>query len=213
MAFLGARMRLEIKTDFRAVQRKLDQLEQSVRDRVTARILNRTADIAKTAASKEIRSEYNLSAAKVRERLVVQRARPIAGKLVVALIARGSKPGKRAMNLIHFVERSTSLADARRRKKNETLRQLHVQIKRRGGKKPLGPYAFIGNRGRTVFTRRSPTGAISRRLPIYSLQTIDMPQMFNAKRINAALVRTIRERLPQVAEREIRFELSRLGLG
>ncbi len=193
-------MRLEIKTDFRAVQRKLDQLEQGVRDRVTARMLNRTADIAKTAASKEIRSEYNLSAAKVRERLVVQRARPIAGKLVVALIARGSKPGKRAMNVTAFAARQT--------KKGAT-----VKIKRVGPRKiPRPDWAInapfiLAVPGRPVVARHAPG-----RTKLRGVQTIDVPQMFNARKINNALVRTIRERLPQVAEREIRFELSRLGL-
>lgn len=190
-------MRLEVKTDFRDVQRKLDRLDASVRDKVAARILNRTADIAKTAASKEIRAEYNLTAAKVRERLVVQRARPIAGRLSVALVARGSGPGKRAMNVTAFAARQT--------KKGAT-----VKIKRAGPRKiPRPEWAInapfiLAVKGRPVVARYAPG-----RNKLRGVQTIDVPQMFNARKINATLLRTIRERMPQVADREIKFELSR----
>lgn len=191
-------MRIEVKTDFRDVERKLAKLQMATRDKVTARILNRTADIAKTAASREIRSEYNLSAATVRERLVVQRARPIAGRLHVALIARGSRPGKRAMNVTAF--------DARQTKRGAT-----VKIKRGGARKIPRPSWAINApfilpvKGRPVVARYAPG-----RTKLRGVQTIDVPQMFNARKINNALLRTIRERLPQVADREIRFELSRI---
>ena len=62
-------MRLTIETNFPAVQRQLDTLRAEVADKAAARAVNKTADQAKTAMSKEIRAEFNISAAKVKEKL------------------------------------------------------------------------------------------------------------------------------------------------
>ena len=82
---------------------------------------------------------------------------------------------------------------------------LSVKIRRNGGRKVL-KQGFIGNKGRTAFERVGKA-----RLPIKPLQTIDVPQMFNTKRINAKVVALIRERFPAIAEREVRFYLQRFN--
>lgn len=190
-------MRIQITTDFSAVQRRLNQLAEGIRNRVTARVLNRTAEIAKTDASRSIRATYNLSAAKIRERLVIYRARPVANKLSVALIARGSRPGSRAMNVTAFAARQT--------KKGAT-----IKIKRAGPRRRPQPEwainaAFILNvPGRPVVARYTEG-----RNKLRGVTTIDVPQMFTSRAINRALRRTIRDHLPKIADREIRFELSR----
>ena len=46
------------------------------------------------------------------------------------------------------------------------------------------------------------------RLPITAVQTIDVPQMFNQRRINAAVVRTMLARFPAIFEREASFAIS-----
>ena len=76
---------------------------------------------------------------------------------------------------------------------------MQFKIKRVGGKKVITG-AFVGNNGRTVFIRTTDN-----RLPIKALQTIDVGQMFNTKRINAVVVRTLREKFPEVFEREARY--------
>lgn len=203
-------IKFDVKTNFSGVQKSLQELETAVADRVIVRSLNRTAEIAKTAANKEIRSDYNISAEKVRNQLLVSKARITGRKLMVTLEAVGTKKGKRAINLIAFAERSVSLSEAKRRKKKGTLGQIAVKIKKGGRKKLLGQYAFIGNKGRTIFTRKIGS-SVSGRLPIAPLVTIDVPQMFNQRRINSVLINTIESRFPVVFERELKFELARIG--
>jgi hypothetical protein len=61
---------------------------------------------------------------------------------------------------------------------------------------------FMGNKGRTAFER---VGA--KRLPIKPLQTIDVPQMFNTRRINLRVRKRIEQELPELMRRELRFLL------
>ena len=86
------------------------------------------------------------------------------------------------------------------------FRKLRVKVKR-GSTKPL-PGAFIGNKGRTVFRRVG-----KKRLPIEPVQTIDVAQMFNTRRINEVVLATINARLPEIFEREAAFYLQRFNRG
>ncbi len=201
---------IEIKAEFGSVLRQLDGLQKAVGDRVIARTLNRIGDGTKTQATREIASEFNITQAKVRERILVRKAFAKAGKLTVTVEVQG-RGKKRSLNLIEFVEKSTSFAEARKRRKAGTLGQLYVKVTRKGAKKPLGKYAFIGNKGRTVFTRRQASGAVSGRLPIRPLQVIDVGQMFNAKRVNSRLLANIRAKFPVEFERQLSYELRRIG--
>ena len=119
------------------------------------------------------------------------------------------------MNIIAFVERSVTMAQARKRMRageggTHTLKhgtkvrqalELRFQIKRGGGKKMIKG-AFIGNKGRTVFIREG-----KERTPIRALSTIDVPQMFNAQRINAPVRKVMIERFPAAFKRELRSVL------
>ena len=67
-------MKFDIKTNFPDVQRALIQLRTDVASKATASALNRTVAQAKTAMSREIRAEFNLSAGKVNESLRITRA-------------------------------------------------------------------------------------------------------------------------------------------
>jgi len=177
-------MKLSIETNFKDVARQLKTLQADIASKATASALNKTVAQAKTAMGREITSEFNISAADVREKLRIKRATARGGLVnIEAVLEAATKNGRgRGLNLIRFLERSTSLAQARKRGKAGTLNQLHVQIKRTGGRKAL-PGAFIGNKGRTVFVRVG-----KERLPIKALTTIDVAQMFNTKRINAKVV-------------------------
>jgi len=93
------------------------------------------------------------------------------------------------------------LAEARRRSRRGTMNQLHFQIKRAGGKKMIKG-AFIGNKGRTVFIREG-----RERLPIKALATIDVPQMFNARRINSIVRAVMLKRFETNFRRELRAVL------
>ncbi len=181
------------------ITRKLNCIQRGLGDRAAAMALNKTASKARTEMTRAITSEYNLRASEVRARLRILRAR--RGRLVAQLDPfAGGRPG-RSMNVIRFLERKVTLAEARRRRRSGTQNVLRFRIKRRGGVKII-PGAFIGNRGRTVFRRVGRT-----RLPIEPVQTIDVPQMFNARRINVRVIARIRRELPVEMERAVRHVL------
>lgn len=204
----GDGVKLSIETNFRDVARQLKTLQQDIATKATASALNKVVAQAKTAMGREITREFNLPAAEVREKLRIRRATARGGLVAIEAVLEASRKAKgRGLNLIRFLEKSTSLAQARNRGKAGTLNQLHVQIKRTGGRKALGS-AFIGNKGRTVFVREGKA-----RLPIKALTTIDVAQMFNTKRINAKVVQLIQQRFPAIFSNEVRFFTARFNAG
>ena len=68
------------------------------------------------------------------------------------------------------------------------------------------PGAFLINGGKTVMIREGKS-----RLPIKALQTIDVAQMFNTKRINAKVVQLIEERFPGIFANDVKFFVSRFN--
>jgi len=195
-------MQLTIETNFPQVEAQLKRLREDIGKRTLASAINKTIDQAKVQMQREIAAEFNVTSGFVRERLRVRRA-SAKGLTIEAELIGGRGDRRRAMNIIHFVEKSVSLATARRRAKAGTLKTLHVKVKRKGGSKPLAG-AFIGNKGRTVFEREGDA-----RLPIRPVQVIDVPQMFNTRRINQAVVAKILAKFPELFEREARFYTER----
>jgi hypothetical protein len=200
-------MQLSIKTDFASVERQLNALQRDIADRARYSGLGKVARQARTAMSREIRSEYALTAGEVNERLKVQLPRLSKGQFLIEakLTGRGRAGKGRSMNVIRFVEKSISLAQARKRIKageGKSGRALDVRVKiRKGGQAKVIKGAFIGNKGRTVFIRAD--GA--KRLPIKGVQTIDVPQMFNARKTKGKVIELIRRQLPIVMQREIGY--------
>lgn len=193
---------LSIKTDFKDVQRSLDRLSLDLQKRVVPAALNKVAAKAKTEMKQQITGEYNLKSAEVNERLRVIKAGRSLNQWLAVLDPFASRKRGRSLNMIHFLENKTTLAEAKRRKSGGTVNQLHFKIKRVGGKK-LVEGAFIGNKGRTVFVRTSGD-----RLPIKALSTIDVPQMFNTKRIQSKVLARIEKELQVEFDRAIAAALS-----
>jgi hypothetical protein len=212
-------VQITVRHNFADVQHRLDSLQAGIRDAALASSINKTLDIAKTAMVRGITSEFNVKAGYVRERLRVIRASRKGGSTfsIVGTLDGSGKRGRSA-NIIAFVERSTSFAQAKKRRKAGTLNQLFVKVKRAGGVKPLRN-AFIGNKGRTVFERIPGTTMGSRARysgtkhaeQIKPVQVIDVPQMFNTKRINQAVVATLRARFPLIFDRDVRFYTDRFS--
>lgn len=196
---------LTIKSDFKNVQASLAKLSRDIEGRVISAALNKVAAKAKTEMTRAITSEFNLKAAEVSSRLRIVRAnRNVKNwRVILDPFASGNfaKRGS-SLNLIRFVEKSVTLAEGRRRAKAGAKNKLYFQIKKAGGKKPVTG-AFIGNQGRTVFVR---TGTA--RLPIKALSTIDVPQMFNTKRINARVMARIKQEIPIEFNRAIKAALA-----
>lgn len=186
-------MQLTISTNFPQVQAALERLHKDVGSQALARALNRTTEQAKTAMSREIRAEFNMPASTVNQSLRISRAR-FSGRSVKleASLQSISRPGKRSLNLAHFAAR-------------QTRQGVTFKVKRQGPRKMI-PGAFLINGGKTVMIREGRT-----RLPIKALQTIDVAQMFNTKRINAKVIQMIRDKFPTIFEREAKFYLDRFN--
>lgn len=199
-------MKFDIRDNFAEVKRALAQAHTDIRDKAMARALNRTAEQGQTQMIRGISREFNIPQSEVRSAIRISRAKPGSGGtfLTVDIEALQRKRG-RGFNVIRFVEKKTTLAQAKKRRKAGTINQLHFQIKRSGGKQLISG-AFIGNKGRTVFKREG-----KERLPIKAVTTIDVAQMFNTKRINQQVVKFMLDKFPSVLDREIAFYTKRLG--
>jgi hypothetical protein len=198
-------VRIDISHNFPAVQRQLQQLREEIRERAAMSAVNKTVAKAKTNMTREISREFNVQQAKVRDQLKIDRAKFVGGKAVITAVLDGSSGKRRGINLIAFVEKSVSLAQAKKRAKAGVLDQLHFQIKRKGAKVVI-PGAFIGNKGRTVFRRVGKA-----RLPIKALSTIGIEQMFNTRRINSVVVRALERDFPEIFAHEAKYYTDRFN--
>ena len=197
-------MRITIETNFPQVQRALQGLQREVADKATARALNATIAQARTQMSREIRREYMVDTRFIGQRLRIKRATFFNGRLgLEAALDAQDKP--RSANVMRFGAKKVKDG-------------VSVKIKR-GGQRQLIRNAFIGNKGRTVFGRVAGTKMASRigskgakhREQIEPVQTVDVPQMFNARRIKAAVVAAMEARFPAIFERELAFLLGRFN--
>lgn len=204
---------ISMRHNFPAVAAKLDQVAGDIGNKAMVRALNTTIDQGKTQMARSISQEFRITVGKTKERLAVRKASAKSDALRFEAVLEASRRGQgRSMNLIAFVERQVTLAQARKRMKageggTQTLRsggsiqkalQIRFQVKRSGGAKVI-PGAFIGNKGRTLFIRQGKD-----RTPIQALNTIDVPQMFNTKRINGAVRKVMLERFEANFNRELR---------
>jgi hypothetical protein len=199
----GEVMQVTVSANFTGLQRKLDQLSGSLQQRVAPAALNKVGPKARTAMVRQITSEFNIRQDEVRSRLRLKKATRGADDWFVILDPFASRRRKgTSINLIRFVEKSVTLAEAKRRKKTGTVNQLYFKIKKRGKRVTLSG-AFIATNKRTggtaVFTRVG-----KERLPIQPKQTIDIPQMFNTKRIQAEVIKVIERELPIEFNRAIK---------
>jgi hypothetical protein len=185
-----------VKHNFPEVQRMLDELQRDVALQATTRAINRTLDQGKTRMIRAITAEYNIKASAVRESLRVRGASRKAGLYAIEGFLESPSKAGRSRNLIHFGAKQTSTG-------------VQVQIKRVGPKKIIRG-AFIAKKdnqyGGVVFIRSGRS-----RLPIETKQTIDVGQMFNAKRVNELVVRFMQDKFPEVFEREAKFYTDRFN--
>ena len=108
-------MQIKISTNFPQIQRQLETMRQDIADKAVASALNKTVAQAKTAMSREIRREFNISTQAVNDALRIRRATAVRARLQLeASLESRSKRG-RSLNLINFLERSVSMAAARQR--------------------------------------------------------------------------------------------------
>ncbi len=79
---------IEFKVDGRRVERALGRLADDLQNKVIARAINKTAQMAKTAASREIRAQgYNIKAGAISKSLTIRRANK--GNLEAVIMVSG----------------------------------------------------------------------------------------------------------------------------
>lgn len=189
----GGGIGIRITTNIPAVIRQLDQLHADIARKALTSAINKTMAQAKTAMSREIRSEFNMPASKVNAALRITRASYHGGMFTLqATLESPSKRG-RSLNLINFGAR-------------QTRKGVSFKVKHGSGGRKVIPGAFIANDGRTVFIRVGKS-----RLPIKALQTIGVAQMFNTKRVNARVVSTIKTKFPQIFAHEAQHYVDRFN--
>lgn len=193
---------LSVKADFGDVKKKLNALSNDLQKRVVPAALNKVIAKANTEMARQISSEFNIKQQEVRGRLRITRAKRNYERWFARLDPFASSRAGRSLNLIRFVERSVTLAERNRRIKNNSLQDLRFKIKRNGAPKIIKG-AFIGNNGRTVFIREGRS-----RLPIKALSTIDVPQMFNTRRIQIVVLDRIRRDMVIEFDRAIKSAMS-----
>lgn len=185
-------MKIGVTTTFPDVARQIERLQQDVAAAATSRAVNRTIEQARTAMSREIRNEFAIPASKVNAALRIIRASARGGVFQIEAALESPSQRGRSLNLINFSAR-------------QTKRGVTVRIRKGGGRKLIRG-AFIANKGRTVFIREG-----KKRLPITPVQTIDIAQMFNTRRINARVVQAIRDKFPEIFAREAKFYTDRFN--
>lgn len=200
---------ISIRHNFPEVIAAMDRVGKDIGDIAMVRALNTTIGQGRTDMARAISKEFRISTTKAKERLSIQRATAGRGgpRFHVFLEATGRGRGRSA-NLIAFVSGAS-------RPQPWSGKQLKLKIKRGGGAKTITG-AFIGNQGRTVFIRRR-IGYIGDRVnrkgnskhaeSIQALNTIDIPQMFNTKRINFAVRKVMLQKFEKNFARELRAVL------
>ena len=202
-------MGISVRADFSQALRKLEQLPDKVQEKAVIATINRVAAKAKTEMKRQIGAEFNLKSTDINAQLRVSKANKSQTLVQAVLSSFGKRRGHTSRNVMMFDARQvvgTGRPKAVRVQFKDgswrtlTIREgggVSVNIKRNGGRK-LIPHAFIANKGRTVFIRNED-GTIK------GVETIDIPNMFNTKRIYANVLEKIRTDLIAETDRSLKF--------
>ena len=193
---------ISIRHNFPKVAAALDRMAQNVGDKAMVRALNATVKQGKTEMARTISKEFRVTVGQAKDRLDIDYAKAKGGGVKFYATLLANRPGGlhgndwRGMNLIHFVTKEPV------RNKKGKLGQLQFQIKRSGGRKTIKGAFIATNRktgGRAVFIREGKS-----RMPIETKTTIDIPQMFNTRRINSVVREVMLKKFNANFQRELR---------
>lgn len=175
------------------LKKKLESLTGPQMKSAMSMAINKTAAKGQSEITRAITERYQIKASEVRNSMSLRSSKSGTLEAEISIFGSTKKRG-RSLNMIHFVEKKVTLAEARKRAKKGTLNQLRFSVIKGTGLKTitgdpaLKNGAFIGNKGRTVFMRTGKD-----RLPIKAVQVIGVGQMFNFKPINARVKKKIEE--------------------
>lgn len=194
-----------LRNNFPEVIKRLEKLPDDISNKAMARALNTTIEQGRTQMARVISQEFRVRVGDAKRRLYVEKARSKGVLKLTAVLSATRSEGlygtdERGMNLIHFVSGGIP-----KRTKGGKMRQLGLQIKRGGGRKII-PGAFVATNKKTggtaVFIREGKD-----RMPIKTLTTIGIPQMFNTRRINEVVRNIMLQNFSKNLDREIRVVL------
>jgi len=197
---------LEVRVDSNINRIKLQfaNLVGGIEEKATVRALNRAGDQSVTAASREIRRVYNISAGFARRQIKV-RDRARKGKLYFT---------------IRIFSKRIPLSEFRPR---QTRRGVTISVKK--GSRKLIPRAFLarmasghlgvmvraqGGKGRPVFRFGKGSGMKGRAwgepdLPISELTTLSVPRMFLERTVRSAVSKVAVDSFNKNFEQQLRF--------
>lgn len=202
-------MRVSTRIDFSQALKKLEGLPEKVQQKAIIATINRVAAKARTEMKRQIGAEFNVKAGDINSQLSVSKANKSQNVVQAVLSSFGKRKGKTSRNVMLFdarqVEGKGRPKQVRVQFKDGSWRTIKVKegggvsvkIKRNGGRK-LIPHAFIANKGRTVFIRKED-GTIK------GVETIDIPNMFNTRRIYANVLEKIRADLIAETDRSLKY--------
>ncbi|MCC7202429.1 MAG: hypothetical protein IT393_07210 [Nitrospirae bacterium] len=184
---------INIKIDIKGMKEVQQALDPKTFQKVITRTMNKTADQARIAATRQIRKEYNIKASRIREGISTTRAtwqRP-----VVIIRTKGRPPG-----LQHY--------DARSTKKGVTVKVKGVRKVVKGG---FMPRSITGVYKRTGLapvraTRGKYAGQI--REPIKRLFGPSLPSMMKVVGV-PEIERVVNEQVQKIFEHELEWEQGR----
>lgn len=181
---------ISVQHNFKSVAVKLFELRTDVLEKAKVRALNKVADQAKVAASKEIRAAgYNMKAAAIKHRITIKRA--TKGDAVVVIKCSG-----RPIPLIEFSARETSAGVSVSVKQGRKLiKGAFIATMPTGHK---GVFVRVGNQHKKVNGQWHG-------LPIKELFGPSIPAAFGNEVVQSALLRLVRDKFPTILEHEIKF--------
>ena len=198
---------ISIRNNFPKVAAALDRVAKDAGNKAMVRALNATVKQGKTAMARQIVKEFRVTTTQAKDRLMIDYARSKGGVKFSAMLYSDKYPlglyqrekSFRGMNLIAFVTNMPT------RNKKGKLGELKFQIKRTGGRKSIKGAFVATNRktgGEAVFIRKGRS-----RMPIKTVTTIGIPQMFNTKRVNSVIRTVMQQRFDINFQRELRAVL------
>lgn len=194
---------VDIRSDVARLTRNLEAFEREAIPKALSRSLNRTAEQARTQASREIRTHYYVSARAISRAIKIIRAREREPTAAVEgtgpplpLVAFGARPTKRGVSV------------AVKRGHRKLIRGAFIARMKSGHLGVFGRGEYVGGKFIPRLKRLRRGG---NDLPITELKTIGVPVAMRSRAVLRAVEAKIRQVFPSILERELRFYISRLG--
>lgn len=188
-------IKIDLKMDIAKVKAMLAETRREITDKAVPRALNKLAEQAKTLSSKEIRSAgYTIKAKTVKEQIVIVKA---TASTMTAIVKVRGKP----VPLMEFNARQTKAG---------------VSVKVKGARKVIkGAFIATMPTGHVGVFTRTPSSRYKRvrkgtktqwtQLPIKELYGPSLPAIWSNQVIQAALLKMIKQKFPEVLRHEIEF--------